>query len=310
MIFAAGSMGSRSGRVPSRRLEHAGLWCRRRPALASLLAVLTLTVAASLVGLLSLWRHSETERGRAENALARAIASDKITSGAVRDLVGLLTTTVNAPQMLVSERVLDASRVVCDLTSKLRQDRGIATSNIVAICGLERELAEDFWRRGYYSESRRLLTDALELLEGRRRGADDPDVEQAYARALMELGWAARDEKQYDKALVWMQRADVVLEGLVHEPQNLPVIVSIDQLRRAIAWLLRSSRPGRTATEVAGVARPHARAVERACREPIPRSDSLPLWRDWTWPPMTARAQSSAPRSREFRPIDGSRQPL
>ena len=42
----------------------------------------------------------------------------------------------------------------------------------------------------------------------------------------------------------------------------------------------------------------------------IPRSDSLPRWPEWTWPPMTARAQSSAPRSRDSRPIDGSRQRL
>ncbi len=55
------------------------------------MAALALTVASSLVGLLTLWRHSETERGCAEIALARAIASEKATSGAVRDLVGLLT---------------------------------------------------------------------------------------------------------------------------------------------------------------------------------------------------------------------------
>ena len=49
---------------PVSKLEHAGRWCRRRPAVAALLAVLALTVAASLVGLLTLWRHSETERTR------------------------------------------------------------------------------------------------------------------------------------------------------------------------------------------------------------------------------------------------------
>jgi serine/threonine protein kinase len=83
---------------PVSRLEHARRWCLRRPAVASLLAVLALTVASSLVSLLTVWRRSETERSRAENALARAIESDKTTSGAVRDLVGLLASTVQAPQ--------------------------------------------------------------------------------------------------------------------------------------------------------------------------------------------------------------------
>jgi serine/threonine protein kinase len=222
---------------PVSKLEHTCRWCRRRPAFASLLAILALTVASSLVGLLTLWRHSEAERGRAENALARAIASDKVKSGAVRDLVGLLTMTEDAPQMLVSDRLLESSRVVRGLTLKLRQDPGIATSNIVAICGLERELAEDFWGRGNHLESRRLLTDALELLEGRRSGADDPDVEPEYARILMQLGWNARDDQRYDEMLVWLERARPVLEGLAERPQNLEVIVSIDQSQRAIARL-------------------------------------------------------------------------
>ncbi len=214
---------------PVSKLEHAARWCRRRPAVASLLAVLALTVASSLVGLLTLWRHSETERSRAENALARVIESDKATSGAVRDLVGLLASTVEAPQMLAYERLVESSRVVRDLTAKLRQDPGVAASNLVAISGLERELAKNFWRRGKYSESRTLFMDAIELLEGRRSGAYDPDVEQAYARCLLDLGWAARDEQRYDEALVWLQRAEEALEDLAHEPQDLQVILSIDR---------------------------------------------------------------------------------
>ena len=112
---------------PVSKIEHASRWCRRRPALASLLAVLALTVASSLVGLFTLWRHSEAERARAENALARAIDSDKATSAAIRDLVDLLATTVDAPQMLASERLDKTSRVVRDLTAKLRQDRRFAS---------------------------------------------------------------------------------------------------------------------------------------------------------------------------------------
>jgi serine/threonine protein kinase len=245
---------------PVSKLEHASRWCRRRPALASLLAVLAFTVVSSLVGLLTLWRRSETERSRAENALARAIASDKATSGAVRDLVDLLTMVVDTPQMLVSERLLESSRVVRDLTAELRQDRGIATTNIVAICGLEREFAKDFWNRGKYSESRTLLTDALELLEGRRSRADDPDVELAYARTLMELGWAARDQQRDDEMLVWLERAAPVLEGLAKRPQNLEVIVSIDESQRAIAGLF--ARRGLQALR-RNVLESHTRRLER-----------------------------------------------
>ena len=223
---------------PVSKLEHASRWCRRRPALASLLAVLAFTVASSLVGLLTLWRRSETERARAENALALAIASDQATSRVVLDLVGLLRTTVEAPHSLWRERVERASRVVRDLTAKLSQDRGFAASNLVAICELERLLADDLQRRGNSAEARALLTDSLELLAGRRRLADDPDVDEAYARALMQLGWIARDQERSDEMLVLLQRAEATLSGLVHAPRSLDVILSIDESRRAIAWLL------------------------------------------------------------------------
>jgi hypothetical protein len=203
------------------KFEHASRWCRRRPAIASLLAVLAVTVASSLVGLLTLWRRSETERARAESALALAITSDKATSGAIGDLVGLLEMTVHAPQSLASERVEKASRVVRDLTAKLRQDRGIAATNLVAICELER-----------------LLADSLELLDGRRRHVDDPDVDQAYARALMQLGWLARGQERYDETLVFYQRAEATLKRLADDPRKLDVILSIDESRRAIVWLL------------------------------------------------------------------------
>ena len=89
---------------------------------------------------------------------------------------------------------------------------------------------------------------------------------EAYARALMELGWVARDQERYDEALVWFQRAEEALEGLVHDPQHLEVILSIDEVATNDRLAVRSSRPGRTAAEAAGVAHPHARAVERACR--------------------------------------------
>jgi hypothetical protein len=120
------------------------------------------TAASSLVGLLTLWRHSEAERGRAENALAHAIESDQATSGAVGDLVSLLATTADAPQMLASERFEMTSHAVRELTANLRRHRGFAASNLVAICELERQLTEDFWRRGKYAESRALLMDSLD----------------------------------------------------------------------------------------------------------------------------------------------------
>jgi tetratricopeptide (TPR) repeat protein len=225
---------------PVSKLEHAGRWCRRRPAFASLLAVLAFTAASSLVALLTLWRQSEAQRERAENALALAIESDEATSGVVRDLVGLLSMTVDSPQMLASERYEKSSRAVRDLTAKLRRHRGFAASNLVAISELERQLAEDFWRRGNFAESRALLMDSLDLLEGRRSGAGDRHVHEAYARTLFDLGVIARAQDRIDEALVCFQRVQDTLESvLIDGDPRMDDINLIDKSRRAIAALFR-----------------------------------------------------------------------
>ena len=219
---------------PVSKLEHARRWCRRRPALASLLAVLAVTVASSLVGLLTLWRH-------AENALARAKDSEKSSSRAVRDLISLLATTVDAPQMLASERLDKTSDVVRDLTTKLRQDRGFAASNLLAICDLELRLSKHFTRTGRYTESGVLLRDSLDLLGGPGRDTGDPRVDEAYAHALMELGKGAHFRLHFDESLDFYQRAERVLEGSVRDPKRLEAILLLDESRQWIASLFRRS---------------------------------------------------------------------
>jgi hypothetical protein len=127
---------------------------------------------------------------------------------------------------------------VRDLAAKLRQNRGIAASNLIAICGLERDLALVFTRRAKYSESRHLLMDVLELLDGRRSGGLDLDVELAYARALVDLGAVAEFQQLHDEALGWLNRAELVLAGLANEPRNVEAIILIDDARRNIAGLM------------------------------------------------------------------------
>ena len=57
----------------------------------------------------------------------------------------------------------------------------------------------------------------------------------------MELGRVAHNQERFDEALVCFQRAEEALEGLVHNPRHLEVIVSIDESRRAIASLFGRS---------------------------------------------------------------------
>jgi hypothetical protein len=254
---------------PVSNLERAGRWCRRRPALASLLAGLTLTAAASLVGLLTLWRRAEAERSRAEIALASAIDSDKATSGAVRDLVGLLTTIVDEPQMLLAERLDEATRVVRDLTAKLRRDRDSTTSNLVAICDLESQLARALGSRGNHSEARALLMDRLELLEKRRKAANSADIDEAYGRTCLALGFCENEQRHPDMATSWFDRAGEALANLVHDPRRLETIVILDAARGDTAFRLGSRG---LADERRKVLEAHIRMLE----SPSPNSGGQP----------------------------------
>ncbi len=223
---------------PASTLDHVLRWCRRRPAFASLLGLLAFTVASSLVGLLALWRLSEADRARAETALAYAIESDKAAFSAVHDLVDLITATVDTPRMLMSERLGEASHVVRELTLRPRQDRQFATSNVVAICDLESKLAIAFLSRGGFSEARALLEDSLEILEERRKTVHDPDVDEAYSRALLNLGQCDLVQGRFDAALARTECAGEVLASLVQDPRRLETILLLGSLRRSIATRL------------------------------------------------------------------------
>ena len=180
---------------PVSKLEHASRWCRRRPAFASLLAVLAFTVASSLVGLLTLWRHSEAERrgprmpwpvpSRATKPRPERFAISSICWR--RPWMHRKCSRPNVSTSLPALYAISRRSSARIDASPHRTSSRSATSNV--------NWRMIFWRRGNYAESRALLMDSLDLLEGRRRAADDPDVDEAYARALMELGWLARTQR-------------------------------------------------------------------------------------------------------------------
>jgi eukaryotic-like serine/threonine-protein kinase len=222
---------------PASKLEHAARWCRRRPALATLLALLALTVASSLASLLLLWRRSEADRGRAENALARALESDKATSATVRELVGLLTTTVDSPQMLLSERIDKVVKVLYELISKARRGPGFAEANLVAVSNLAHEVSGNFRREGRLAETRVLLLDTLELLESRRHRSESLEIALAYARICVELARVASSQERFGESLAFLKQAEDALQNVAHDPRCVDVIVSLGSIRKSIAEL-------------------------------------------------------------------------
>ena len=143
------------------------------------------------------------------------------------------------------------------LPNSARIDRSPASS-LVAICNLERELAEAFRPRKKFSDSRVLLMDSLELLEAQRRVNEEPDLDAAYARTLLELGWSDIEQGHFDDALVWVERAERGARSAGTRPALLESQHHDRQRATNDRGTARSSRLGRTAAEASGGAHSHA----------------------------------------------------
>ena len=89
-------------------------WCRRRPAVAALAAALAFTFFAGFLGMFRLWRHAESERGRAERerscaeeAQARAEADLGHAAGLLDQLIELNAGGQhNLPKVVSPERMI------------------------------------------------------------------------------------------------------------------------------------------------------------------------------------------------------------
>ena len=57
---------------PVSPLERTWRWGRRRPAVAALASLLMLSLVGGFLGMFLLWRHAESQRGRAEKAREQA----------------------------------------------------------------------------------------------------------------------------------------------------------------------------------------------------------------------------------------------
>ena len=82
----------------------------------------------------------------------------------------------------------------------------------------------------------------------------DPDVDAGVCAGAdgTRVGSPA-NQQRFDEALVWFQRAEEALEGLVHDPQHLEVILSIDEV---------ATNDRRRCSVVGGLEEPRRRLLE------------------------------------------------
>lgn len=227
---------------PVSTVEHAVRWCRRHPMPASLAITLAATIVASLAGLTALWRQSAFQRDRAEFARERALQGEATAQAAVGDLVKLLYETVEAPEQLVSDRVAHSLPVVLDLTAKLRRTPRLAADHAPAIAKLELRLSHYLYRGEDYDGVRRLLDDAMDLLElAPERIAADWKAASSFVDILMQRVVLDTGQARYDAAIEDCRRAEHALAPYTKGPEALDSLTALHSARVAIAASLAAA---------------------------------------------------------------------
>ena len=207
---------------PVSRFERTWRWCRRRPAIASLITALTLTLLSGFVGLFVLLRISEAERGRAESERARTEEAlrltednEKLVSSALAELNDALFFALRKPEPLSEDRILATTRSLRKQTSDLKNYRRLAPRSLHGLGVLERELAARLFSRGKRAEATALLIDSVAVLkECRQLDPVDENILWQLAESLWLSGDLAAAEHRIDEALDFCDQASSLLGAL------------------------------------------------------------------------------------------------
>ncbi|MGP0064580.1 MAG: serine/threonine-protein kinase [Isosphaeraceae bacterium] len=186
-------------------------WCARSPAVASLLVFLAVTIAASLVSLAVLWRHSESERGRAEAALALAVRNEAVASRVRIDLIELLVGSLPEYRILTPDRTTEVMKILASQTKRLCDVRGLGATEVNTIAKLAIYLTNIFNFCGDREDSLAILEDALRLVEHHDRpGTRDRNLVIQHGRILVGIGSYCWELGHHERAIACFERGVAV----------------------------------------------------------------------------------------------------
>jgi serine/threonine-protein kinase len=198
---------------PVSKLEHASRWCRRRPALASLLAVLAFTVASSLATLSAQNRALVLERTRAEDREQLAIDAVKRYGDVVREtpelknepgLASLRATLLKEPQTFFTR-----------LRGRLQADRQTTPQSLARLAAANDYLGQLTNEIGDRQDALRAHEEALAIRQRlARRYPSNPDFQFALAESYHAIGFVQSEMGRPREARVAYEQARGLEERL------------------------------------------------------------------------------------------------
>ncbi len=214
---------------PMGRIERTWRWCRRRPAVAALLALLAVVLLGSLAGLTALWLHAETQREEADRQ--RRVAEGH------RQAAEQQRQEADQQRQLAENSYILAREALVDLVELRRDDRFH-----------DAELEELRFRMV------RVEVAFYEKFLAQRGTGRQFQIERA--RALFQLGWHIWGQGTAEtaaEAIPHFKQATAMVETLLLDPASNPSeVVLLAQCRYSLArmaWDLADMTEARTKYE-------------------------------------------------------------
>jgi serine/threonine protein kinase len=228
---------------PVSLFEKARRWCRRRPAIASLIAALAVSLVGGFALLFALWRLAEAGRSRVEAEhvrveAARRLAEDneKLASRALGEFTDVLYSALEHPEKLSEGRIFELIYLLKEQTGRWRNSRGAGPWSVPGVGVLERVLAVKLFERGRRKEGRSLLDDSIAYLrECQRLDPDDENTLWQLGQSLLHAGDQAAADSAFDEALAFFEQASTLCGALRTLSFRLELPCALYSARREIA---------------------------------------------------------------------------
>ncbi len=182
--------------------ENAWRWCRRRPAVASLITALAATVLASCVVLYGFYKRVDDQRVRAEAARREAEQNLEIATTVIERLQAIVFYTFDASRPLPGDGWVQTARLLLEQAARVRTVRGFKPKMVFSLSQVNGLAASRVLGLNRLDEARLLARESIDLLrECRER---DPGNEQYLWKTVAALtlnGWIESQALRVEEAL-------------------------------------------------------------------------------------------------------------
>jgi eukaryotic-like serine/threonine-protein kinase len=230
--------------------DRAWHWCRRRPAVASLIAAVAAFVLIGLQGLLAFLRHSETERTLAEAARHRSQENETMASSSITQLHALITSS-ELHTRLPYDGALDT------FVQRTRQQIGglthaisFKTDTLAALGNLEREFGVSLLGQNpRIGEAQELVGESVEFLtECLKRRSHDEGIRRSLLQSILANAQVSAYAGNRDDAIRSFDRAELLVGRPLQSTKPESIIIQlISEARRACACSFSAGGQGELA---------------------------------------------------------------